>query len=123
MKKSKQNYYERFFKRNLHNLKNIWKGIRSLIAVKHSSTSNMHMLTHKGAAATDPMRIANIFHDYFSSVAEKAKANIKFSNKSFQDFLHHPNEEPLFITPTDSHEVNLIISSLNSNKSTGPNSL
>ena len=103
--------------------KNIWKGIRSLIAVKHSSTSNIHMLTHNRAAATDPMPIANIFHDYFSSIAEKTKANIKFSNKSFQDFLHHPNEEPLFITPTDSHEVNLIISSLNSNKSTGPNSL
>ena len=103
--------------------KNIWKGIRSLIAVKHSSTSNIHMLTHKAAAATDPMPIANIFHDYFSSIAEKTNANIKFSNKSFQDFLHHPNEEPLFITPTDSHEVNLIISSLNSNKSTGPNSL
>ena len=72
---------------------------------------------------TDPLRIANIFNDYFSSIAEKTEANIKFSNKSFQYFLHHPNEETLFITPTDAHEVNLIISLLNSNKSTGPNSL
>ena len=81
------------------------------------------MLAHKGATVTDPLHIANIFNDYFSSITEKTKANIKFSNKSFQDFLHHPNEESLFITPTDAHEVNLIISSLNSNKSTGPNSL
>ena len=44
-------------------------------------------------------------------------------NKSFQDFLHHPNEELLFITPTDAHEVNLIISLLNSDQSTGPNNL
>ena len=118
MKKSKQNYYERFLK----NLRNIWKGIRSLIAVKHSSASNIHVLTHKGAAVTGPLHIANIFNDYFSSIAEKTKANIKFSNKSFQDFLHHPNEQSIFITPTDAHEVN-IISSLNSDKSTGPNSL
>ena len=54
---------------------------------------------------------------------KKTKANIKFSNKSFQDFLHLPNVDSLFITPTDAHEVNLIISSLNSDKSTGPNSL
>ena len=81
------------------------------------------MLTHKGATVTDPLRIANIFNDYFRSIAEKTKANIKFSNKSFQDFLHHPNEESLFITPTDAHEVNLIMSSLNSDKSTGLNSL
>ena len=87
------------------------------------TASNMHMLTHKGATATGPLRIANIFNEYFSSITEKTKANIKFSNKSFQDFLHHPNEESLFITPTDAHEVNLIISSLNSDKSTGPNSL
>ena len=81
------------------------------------------MLTHKRATVTDPLCIANIFNDYFSSTAEKTKANIKCSNKSFQDFLHHPNEESLFITLTDAHEVNLIISLLNSNKSTGPNSL
>ena len=81
------------------------------------------MLTHKGAAVTDLLRFANIFNEYFSSIAEKTKANIKFLNKSFQDFLHHPNEESLFITPTDEHEVNLTITSLNSDKSAGPNSL
>ena len=80
------------------------------------------MLTHKGATVTDPLHNANIFNDYFSSIAEKTKANIKFSNKSFQDFLHHPNAESLFVTTTDAHEVNLI-SSLNSDKSIGPNSL
>ena len=97
IKKSKQNYYERNYY-NLNNLKNIWKGIRTLIAIKHSSASNIHMLTHKGTIVTDPLDTANIFNDYFSLIAEKAKANIKFSNKSFQDFLHHPNEESLFIT-------------------------
>ena len=81
------------------------------------------MLTHKRATVTDPLHTANILNDYFSSIAEKTKANIKFSNKSFQDFLYHPNAESLFITPTDANEVNLIISSLNSDKSTGPNSL
>ena len=83
MKKSKQNYYDQFFKNNLTNLKYIWKGIRRLIAIKHSSASNVHMLTHKGATVTDPLHIANNFSDYFSSIAEKTKANIKFSNKSF----------------------------------------
>ena len=69
--KSKQNYYERFFKNNFNNLKNIWKYIRSLIAIKYSSATNIHMLTHKGETVTDPLHIANIFHDCFSSVTEK----------------------------------------------------
>ena len=67
MTKSKQNYYEQFPKNNMNNLKNIWKGIKSLIAIKHSSTSNIHMLSHKGAKATDPLHIAsNLKNDYFS---------------------------------------------------------
>ena len=68
------------------------------------------------------MDIANTFNDYFSSFAEKSRANIKSSNKSFHDLLQHPNEELLFITLTDAHKVNNIIS-LNSDKSTGLNSL
>ena len=45
--KSNQNDYEQFFKNNLNNFKNIWKSIRSLIDVKHSSASNVRMLTLK----------------------------------------------------------------------------
>ena len=83
------------------------------------------MLTLKGATIpiTDPLHIANIFNDYFSSVEEeKTKVNIKFQNKSFQDFLHHSNKSCYYST-TDAHEGNLIISPRNSNKFTGLNSL
>ena len=81
------------------------------------------MLTLKSARVTDPLHIVNIFNDYFSSIAEKTKVKTKVSNKSFQGFLHHSNEELLFSAAPDAHEVSLIISSLNSNKSTGTNSL
>ena len=57
MKKSKQNYYKQFFKNNLKNLKNIWKRIRSLIAIKHSPASNIHMLTYKDATVTYSLHI------------------------------------------------------------------
>ena len=83
----------------------------SLIAVKHSSVT---------VTVTGPLHIANVFDNCFTSIAEKTKVNIKFSNKSFRDFLLHPNEEWLFIAPTDTHEGKLTISSLSSDKSIGP---
>ena len=53
-----------------------------MIAIKNSFASNIHMLTDKVATATDPMNIANIFNNSFSSITkENTKANIKFSNK------------------------------------------
>ena len=56
------------------------------------------MLTHKNVTATDALHIANIFNDYFNSTTVKYQINIKFLNKSFQNFLHHPDEESLFIS-------------------------
>ena len=43
----------------------------------------IYMLAHKGATVTDALHIANIFNDYFSSIAEKIKAKVKSSNKPF----------------------------------------
>ena len=33
MKKSKQSYYDKYFERNWNNIKNTWKGIKSLKTV------------------------------------------------------------------------------------------
>ena len=34
MKKSKQAYYDKYFKSNWNNIRNTWKGIKSLISLK-----------------------------------------------------------------------------------------
>ena len=39
MKKSKQAYYDRYFERNWNNIKNTWKGIKSLISLKIVASS------------------------------------------------------------------------------------
>ena len=54
---------------------------------------------------TNPKKIANISNDYFSTIAGKAKAKIKFSNKLFEEFLQHANGNSLFLKPTSSNEI------------------
>ena len=39
MKKSKQAYYDKYFERNWNNIKNTWKGIKSLISLKTIPTA------------------------------------------------------------------------------------
>ena len=39
MKKSKQAYYDKYFERNWNNIKNTWKGIKSLISLKTVASS------------------------------------------------------------------------------------
>ena len=67
MKKSKQAYYDRYFEKNWKNIKNTWKGIKSLISLK-----TVHSLD-TGDTITNPYDIANTFNNYFASIAETTK--------------------------------------------------
>ena len=43
--------------------------------------------------------------DYFSAIPKKTKAKIKFSNKSFDEFLQHANGNYFFLKPITSDEI------------------
>ena len=123
MKKSEQRYDEKFFQSNLNDNKSIWKGTRNVISLKQSHKSNIQLLSHKSETITDAENATNVFNDYFSTFAKKAKAKIKFSGKFFIDFLHHPIDDSFFIKAENSDESKTTISKLNENKSAEPNSL
>ena len=86
MKKSKQAYYDKYFERNWNNIKNTWKGIKSLISLKTVAFSVPTVLSlDNGGTITNRYDIANSFNDYFASIAETTKKNIKYSHKHFSD--------------------------------------
>ena len=70
MKKSKQAYYEKYFERNWNNIKNIWKGIKSLISLKTVASIPgvpTVLSIDNGDSITNPYDIVNTFNDYFVS--------------------------------------------------------
>ena len=38
LKKRKSNYYNQYFRANMNNIKNSWKGIKSIITIKNISS-------------------------------------------------------------------------------------
>ena len=74
MQKRKQAYYDKYFERNWNNIKNTWKGIKSLISLKTvaSSVPTVHSLNN-GDTITSPYDIANAVNNYFASIAETTK--------------------------------------------------
>ena len=74
MKKSKQAYYDKYFERNQNNVKNKWKGTKSLISVKTVASSVPTVLSlDNGDTITNPYDTANTFNNYFASIAETTK--------------------------------------------------
>ena len=76
-----------------------------------------------GDTITNPYDIGNTFNNYFPSIAETTKESIKYSHKRFSDYLSNESSSTIFLQPTDKEEIANIISSLNSNKASGPNSI
>ena len=124
MKKSKQAYYDKYFEKYWNNIKNTCKGIKSLISLKTKASSVPTVLSREnGDTITNPYDIVNTFNNYFASIAETTKRSIKYSHKHFSDYLSNESSCTIFLQPTDKEEVANIISTLNSNKASGPNSI
>ena len=120
---SKTLYFKNYFEANRTNLRETWKGIRSLISCKGKNQPAPSSLIINKNIVNDPLAIANCFNDYFGKIAIDTKSTIRPVNKSFKDFLGTPNQSSLFLSPTNALEVGKVIQSLNVNKTEGPNSI
>ena len=70
---------------------------------------------------TNSYNIANTFNNCFASTAETTKR--KYSHKPFSDYLSNESSSTIFLQSTDKEEIANIISTLNSNKASGPSSI
>ena len=76
MKKSKQAYYDKYFEKNWNNIKNTWKGIKSLISLKTKacsvptvlSSENGDTITNTYDIANNSFKIDNIIVKAISSI-------------------------------------------------------
>ena len=89
------------------------KGIKTIISIRNIATAIPHSIEFNNRTITDPTTMSNVFNNYFTSIAEKTKSNIKFSPKHYTDYLSNTNP---FLTPTDKNEISFIILSLDSHK-------
>ena len=80
VKKSKQAYYEKYFERNWNNIKNTWKGVKSLISLKTVASNVPTVLCLDNCdTVTNPYDIANTFNNCCASIAENTKKHKIFT--------------------------------------------
>ena len=104
-------------------MKNTWKGIKNLISFKTVSHYSPSSIYYNNKTVTSPFEIANAFNNYFSNIALDIQSSIKYSAKEFHEFLPPLSIKSFFLSPTDKNEIISIISALDSQKASGPNSI
>ena len=123
MKKSKINYYNHYYKSNWDNIKNTQKSIKSILNINNSQSNSPKIPVYNDTTIPEPTETANIFNNFFISIAAKTKESIKYTHKRFSNFHKNRSDDSFFLSRTDKYEIINIVSSLDSNKSTRPNSI
>ena len=60
-----KNHYNNCFESNWKNIKDSWKGLKSIATIKNISTDIPKNLFVSGTSIFNPMAISNLFNDYF----------------------------------------------------------
>ena len=100
---SKMEHYAKYFEKNKRKSSETWKGIRSLVNIKSTKLSNIKILDKNKNLISDPLKLANIFNDHFSTVGSKIEQKIPFQAGNFKDYLNKKDKNgKLFINSTNS---------------------
>ena len=83
---STTNYYcyKRYSDTNWDNIKITWKGIKPMLSIKPNPSDIPEILTASDSFITNPVEIANVFNNHFSSVASKLRYMLNVLTTSFQ---------------------------------------
>ena len=57
----------------MNNIKNTWKGIKSIIAIKNRSSDIPKSLSYNGSTITNKVEILNIFKNFLQQLLKKQK--------------------------------------------------
>lgn len=122
----RQNYYRDLFDKYKTDIKRTWKLMNSLIGKENDKSTVQNTFKLDNKILNNPKEIADGFCQYFSNVGSKLAADIGRPNKTYYDYLHlknNINQSSIFLTPVSPIEVQTIIKSLKSKKSTGRDNL
>ena len=129
--KVKKSYCYSYFEKNKLKSSAIWKGISSLVNIKVSKSSSIKLLNENKNLVSNPKIISNIFNHYSSTIGPEIERKIANAPGSFEDYFNKKDQNgqhfinssnsSFFLSPTVPGEIKTLIDSLDTKKSTGPN--
>ena len=125
IKKAKKLCYKNFFNDNLANMKKTWQGIKEIISLNKSNSTNIDELNYQGEKLSSEDEMANAFNEFFTNVGPNLDKHIPKSQRPNRE-LHYlgPRIPHTFlISPTNYDEIIDIINNLDDSKSSGPSSI
>ena len=120
---AKTDYYTQYFLENKSNIKETWKGIKSIINFNKKSKSSPNKIKTQNGYVTKQIEIATEFNKYFSTVGETIDQKTPQTQKSFTEYLTEPNQKQFILKSVDAYEILCVINKMKLTKACGPSSV
>jgi len=115
IQKAKKEYFHKSFSRNCNNIKNTWKYIKEALG-SNSRVHEIHHMVYQNQKFKDPHDIANVFNDFFCSVAKNLSKALP--SKPFK-YSGNTSSHSFLLSPTDESEVIRTVMEMKNNHSLG----
>ena len=121
---AKKSYYKEYFQIHRVNSSSIWKGIKSIVKINNTIKRDITLINNQGNNISNPLIIANHFNDFFVNIGIEIDKSIPISTTNYDRYLNNIiSNNSFFLKSTCPEEIGEIIKSLDTKKSSGPNSL
>ena len=123
LKKSKMEYFSKYFQEHKRNVKKVWGGIRCAMEWHKTKNSAISSVTDtSGNVLTCPRDISQSFADYFKHIPHKCVSKIPkgLGKPKYDSYLSDNYSNCMVMYPTDPTEVYNIINTLKQHSSPGP---
>ena len=111
MRSARRTYYNKKIDENRSNLKTQWKYIKEVMG-NVQGTEYPEYLIYKDKILNYPQHICNGFNDFVVNIGLNLAEQIPMPNKTFAEYLPHPNQKSMFLSPTTEREILLIFKNL-----------
>ena len=118
-KAAKKHYYNNKFNEHKGNLKYSWKLIKEILNKNKFKMELPDNFKEDDILISDPVEISNKFNEYFINIGPKLADKINDNNVNITNFLGERSMDSIFLDGVTEKEVEIEISTLNSNKSCG----
>ena len=115
IRKNKKNYYCKYFNKSSQNIQKMWQQINKILH-KNKNKDHVTCIKTEKEIISDPFATGNKFNEFYTCVTSKLVSKIK-TKSSYHKFLDPKQPNSMFLQPTNKSEIDKIIKSLDSNKS------
>ncbi len=123
IKKSKKDYYSKYFEDCKTNMKKTWKGIKELINTSNKNPTKIDELKVNNNIINENLQLADTFNNFFVSVGSEINKTIPNTNVSPAAYLQRRVESNFLLNSTSIVEVMTTILQLDDDKSPGPDNI